>query len=72
MSALGGRVSTFAMLNDAAYRLAMLVLQSEQYQRDPDVRDAVDDVLALTLPRERDPRAPRPIYVAAAVPPRKG
>lgn len=59
------------MLSDAAYRLAMLVLQSERYQQDPDAREAVDDVLVLTLPAKRDPRAPRPIYVVAAVPPRR-
>jgi hypothetical protein len=68
----GGHASTPVIdLREAAYRLAMLVLQSERYQQDPDARQAVDDVLALTLTKP-DPRAPRPIYVPAAIPQPKG
>lgn len=33
--------------HEPAHRLAMLVLQSDLYAESPDVRDAVDDVLAV-------------------------
>lgn len=33
--------------HEPAHKLAMLVLQSELYAKDPDVRDAVDDILAV-------------------------
>jgi len=33
--------------HEPSHRLAMLVLQSELYQKDPEVRKAVDDVLAV-------------------------
>lgn len=35
---------------ESAYRLAMMSLQSDRYQTDPDFRDATDAVLAWSAP----------------------
>lgn len=39
-------------LENAAYALAMLGLQSNRYVEDPDYKDAVDAVLGMTLLRD--------------------
>lgn len=39
-------------LENAAYQLAMLGLQSPRYVNDPDYKDAVDAVLHMTLLRD--------------------
>ena len=40
-------------MRENAHALAMQALQSERYQQDPDYRDAVDNVLAHTMPVRR-------------------
>lgn len=41
------------VLTEAAQTLAILALQSDRYASDPDFRDAVDDVIGLTIKREK-------------------
>lgn len=41
-------------LKRAAHVLAMLALQSNRYRDDPEYRDAVDNVLAHTLPPRKE------------------